>query len=202
MTYDLKNVEKYLNFKVDKYQVISSPPDENHVLTVRDIDLVFRNDGYLANFLYCLKKQTDYGVVHEVSQEPLRIEDLKCYVAFDSSMNVIYTEVAGEYKKFKTILDDFHKQGLKGFWGEYKNDQEVEIVTEHANELCEYSTEKTEHFNKAVIMQKEGNEYDETEVVYVHTEHTPIKSLEISYIFHKYDTELWYTEALKNHWLY
>lgn len=204
MEYNVENVKDYLNFKINNIVDVEATPWNYPVITVKSLQLKFPKYYDLSHFLYCLKRESDFGLKKEKTQETkniVKLENLLDTIAFDSNMNIISNRSLSEEKLFKQDILEYHKL-IQGFWGQYIDSNTLNIHTRKKSEDCIYSLERKSEDDKIVIIQPTDSVYDETYPVYISTDIRPNKSLQVAYVFQKCKDELVYLEANKNDWIF
>ena len=201
--YTVENIQDFLNFKIDSVEKIESVPWDYPIIKVKGIPLKFSEYYYLSDFLYHLKRQSDFGIIHSQSNSILRLEDLKQNIAFDNSFNIISNHNYGDMEIFRDDLKKFHRKAPKTFWGNYLNAETLEIILRGGRkEIFEYSTIKSSDHNQKALIQRPSKDFDQTEFVYIKTDLKPYRSLDIAYIFEKLDDKILYKNTSKNNWIY
>lgn len=202
MIYNIENVSEYLTFKIDTLENIDNETWDYPKLSIKSLDLVFPKYSDLHNFLYCMKRQSDFGTKHESKIDKIDISVLNKNVAFDSGMNIISNRKSEESIAFKRDIDTYHRLQEKGFWGNYIDSNTLEIGNSTKKEILNYSLSPSEKNNKKVLIQEPDKNHDESTVVYVNTELKCNKSLTVSYIFEKNQEQLIFIRVNKNDWIY
>lgn len=203
LKFTVENTQDYLNFRIDSVENIESVPWDYPLIRIKSIPVKFSEYYFLSDFLYHLKRQSDFGIIHSQSNSILKFEDLKQNIAFDNSFNIISNHNYDDIEIFRNDLKTFHRKAPKCFWGNYLNDETLEIVLSGGRkEILEYSTIKSSDHNQKVLIKRPSKEFDQTEFVHIKTDLKPSRSLDIAYIFEKLDDKILYKNTSKNNWIY
>lgn len=202
MTYITETINECLNFTIDDFKNVKSENWDYPTLSVKSLNLVFPDYSDLSDFLYCLKKQSEFDTLCESNLNTIDISGLKKNVAFDSSMNVISNRKSEETSSFKRDIDKYHSLHEKAFYGKYVDYETVEIKTSSKKEVLKYTTVIPDGNYKKVIVTPPNADRTESFQVYVDTDLRPNKSLVVSYIFEKKDDDLIFASVHKNDWIF
>lgn len=203
LKYTVENTQNYLNFQIDSVENIESIPWDYPVIKVKGIPLKFSEYYFLSDFLYHLKRQSDFGIIHPQNNSKIRFQDLKQNIAFDNSFNIISNHNHDDIEKFRNDLKKFHRKAPKCFWGNFIDDETLEIILKGGRqEIFEYSTIKSSDHNQKILIQRPSKDFDQTEFVYIKTDLKPSRSLDIAYIFEKLNDKILYKNTSKNNWIY
>lgn len=202
MKYTIENVKEYLNFNIDNIQNVQAEPWDYPEIEIKGAVIRFQRYFDFSHFLYCMKRQKDFGLeLGTRNENKINLDDIQTNVAFDSYFNVITTRSASEKEEFDKDLIKYHRLN-KAFWGEFIDTESLQINTKTANEICKFYPTITDGAEKSVVYLPENADYDETQLAYVKTDLRVDKSLEVAYVFIKSDDKLVYVEADKNDWIY
>lgn len=203
LKYTLENTREFLNFEVDELKNIESIPWDYPEIWVKGLRIKFSEYYFLSNFLYFLKRQSDFGIQHPQEQSKIDFDSLKHFSAFDNSFVLISTRPYEEEQEFKEDLKKFHRKAPKCFWGNYLDSEKLELNLRNGRkEILEYSTIETLEKNKKVLIEKPNQAFDDREFVYIQTDSKPSRSLDVAYIFEKLDDKLLNKIPSKNNWIY
>lgn len=202
MLYTIENISKYLNFKIDNIENVKNRNWDYPKLSVKSLKLLFPDYSDFSNFLYCMKRQNDFGTDVKSNSNRIDVNSLHKTIAFDSGFNVISNRHAEEGKSFIKDLDTYHKMNEKCLWGDYIDHETLEIKTSTKKEILEYSLLPTQENTQKVLIKQPEKNHDESIIVYVKTEIKPNKSLVVSYIFEKKKNDLIFTHLNKNDWIF
>ena len=202
MTYITETINECLNFTIDDFKNVKSGNWDYPTLSVKSLNLVFPDYSDLSDFLYCMKKQSEFDTSCEPNSNTIDISGLKKNIAFDSAMNIISNRKSEEASTFKRDIDRYHRLHEKAFYGTYIDYETVEIKASSKKEILKYTITKSDENHKKVIITPPNTDRTESFQAYVNTDLRPNKSLVVSYIFEKKDDDLIFASVHKNDWIF